>query len=174
MAKRKSTGRNGVVVFTSGTFDLFHVGHVNILKHSRALGNYLIVAVSTDELIADYKGVAPIIPFRDRMRLVASCGYVDKVLKQTVLTDVRQLKRHKVDIVTIGSDWKEKHLDGIEWMKEHGRVVYLPYTKGVSTTSIKRNIIERTYEVVYSDAKRAIDQQLQQESGMESKWPRTV
>jgi glycerol-3-phosphate cytidylyltransferase-like family protein len=137
------------------------------------LGDYLIVAVSTDELIASYKGVIPIIPFRDRIRLVGSCRYVDKVLKQTVLTDIRQLKRYKVDIVTLGSDWKTKYLEGVEWMKKHGKVVYLPYTKDVSTTSIKRDIISRTYEVVYADAKRAIDAQLEVEARMEARWPQT-
>ena len=173
MAQRDSAHRGRVVVFTSGTFDLFHLGHVNVLRRSRALGDYLIVAVSTDELIASYKGIPPVIPFRERIRIVASCRYVDKVLKQTVLTDNRQLKRYKVSIVTLGSDWKDKYLEGVEWIKEHGRVVYLPYTKGVSTTSIKRDIISRTYEVVYADAKRAIDAQIEEESRMESKWPRT-
>jgi len=151
---------------------LFHLGHANVLKRSKALGDYLIVAVSTDELIASYKGVAPIIPFRDRIKIVASCKYVDKVLKQTVLTDIRQLKRYKVNIVTLGSDWKNKYLAGIEWMKKHGSVVYLPYTKSVSTTSIKRDIIARTYEVIYADAKRAIDLQLEKEEERESRWPR--
>ncbi len=174
MAQRDSANRGRVVVFTSGTFDLLHFGHVNILRRSKALGDYLIVAVSTDELIASYKGVPPIIPFRDRIRIVASCRYVDKVLKQTVLTDIRQLKRYKVNIVTLGSDWKGKYLEGAEWMKKHGKVVYLPYTKGVSTTAIKRDIIARIYEVVYADAKRAIAGQMERESRMEARWPRTV
>jgi glycerol-3-phosphate cytidylyltransferase len=173
MAQRNAAARGRVVVFTSGTFDLFHLGHVNLLRRSKALGDYLIVAVSTDELIASYKGVAPIIPFRDRMRMVASCRYVDKVVKQTVLTDVRQLKRYKVNIVTLGSDWRDKYLEGIEWMKTHGKVVFLPYTQGVSTTSIKRDVISRIYEVVYADAKRAIDAQIEKESRMEARWPRT-
>jgi glycerol-3-phosphate cytidylyltransferase len=77
-----------------------------------------------------------------------------------------------VNIVTLGSDWKNKYLAGIEWMKKHGSVVYLPYTKSVSTTSIKRDIIARTYEVIYADAKRAIDLQLEKEEERESRWPR--
>lgn len=145
------------VVFTSGSWDLFHVGHLNVLERSKALGNRLIVGVSTDELIADYKGMPPVIPFEERLAIVASVGCVDLAVKQTILTEVRQLKEHKVDIVTIGDDWKGKYLEGLEWMREHGEVVYLPYTAGVSTTSIKRKIIENIYQVIAADLRRELE-----------------
>ncbi len=151
MAKKRKT-----VVFTSGSWDLFHVGHLKILERSKALGDYLVVGVSTEELIAEYKGLPPVIPFEERMRIVGSIHCVDKVVKQTVLTEIAQLKKYRVDIVTIGNDWKGKHLDGLEWMKSQKgkKVVYFPYTRGVSTTSIKRKIIQSTYEIISAEFKR--------------------
>lgn len=137
-------------VFTSGSFDLFHVGHLNILEKSAALGDELIVGVSTDELIEHYKGMKPIIPFEQRIRIVESIKCVTKVVCQTKLTEVAQLKREGIDIVTIGDDWKDKYLEGLEWMKQQPgkEVVYFPYTEGISTTKIKRDIINSANDIV--------------------------
>lgn len=139
-------------VFTSGSFDLFHVGHLNILEKSAALGDELIVGVSTDELIEKYKGMKPIIPFEQRFRIVQSIKCVTKVVKQVKLTEIAQLQREKIDIVTIGDDWVDKYLEGLEWMKQQPgkEVVYFPYTPGVSTTIIKRKIIESANQIVYA------------------------
>lgn len=137
-------------VFTSGSFDLFHIGHLNILEKSATLGDELIVGVSTDELIEHYKGMKPIIPFEQRMRIVESIKCVTKVVKQTKLTEIAQLQRENIDIVTIGDDWKGKYLEGLEWMKSQPgkEVVYFPYTEGVSTTMIKREIINSANAIV--------------------------
>lgn len=137
-------------VFTSGSFDLFHIGHLNILEKSAALGDELIVGVSTDELIEHYKGMKPIIPFEQRIRIVASIKCVTKVVKQTKLTEIAQLQREGIDIVTIGDDWKGKYLEGLEWMKNQPgkEVVYFPYTEGISTTKIKRDIINSANDIV--------------------------
>lgn len=137
-------------VFTSGSFDLFHIGHLNILEKSAALGDELIVGVSTDELIEKYKGMKPIIPFEQRIRIVESIKCVTKVVKQTKLTEIAQLQRENIDIVTIGDDWKNKYLEGLEWMKQQPgkQVVYFPYTEGVSTTKIKRDIINGANDIV--------------------------
>ena len=145
-----------VRVFTSGSFDLFHVGHLNILQKSAALGDELIVGVSTDELIEEYKGMKPIIPFEQRIRIVESIGCVTKVVKQVKLTEIAQLKRENIDIVTIGDDWKNKYLEGLEWMKSQPgkEVVYFPYTPGISTTTIKRTIIESAGEIIKAAMKR--------------------
>ena len=115
-----------VRVFTSGSFDLFHIGHLNILEKSALLGDELIVGVSTDELIQHYKGMPPIIPFEQRMRIVSSIKCVTKVVKQVKLTEIAQLERENIDIVTIGDDWKDKYLEGLEWIKQQPgkRVVY--------------------------------------------------
>ena len=139
-------------VFTSGSFDLFHVGHLNILEKSAAWGDELIVGVSTDELIEKYKGMKPIIPFEQRFRIVQSIKCVTKVVKQVKLTEIAQLQREKIDIVTIGDDWVDKYLEGLEWMKQQPgkEVVYFPYTPGVSTTIIKRQIIESANQIVYA------------------------
>jgi len=131
----------GLIVFSAGSFDLFHAGHVNILKKSKALGDYLIVSVSTDDLIRSYKKYYPAIPYKDRVEVVKSCKYVDKVIKQTKLMDINQLKKYKVDIVTIGDDWKDKYLEGLEWAKKNLKVIYIPYTKGISSSTIKKRIL---------------------------------
>jgi glycerol-3-phosphate cytidylyltransferase len=151
MAKKKTT-----IVYTSGSWDLFHIGHLNILERSKALGDYLIVGVSTEKLIVDYKGVPPVIPIEERMRIVGALRCVNKVIRQTILTDVAQLKKYDVDIVTIGDDWKGKYLEGLEWIKAQPgkKVVYFNYTQGVSTTGIKRKIIKNTYEIIAGEFQR--------------------
>ena len=111
--------RKKIRVFTSGSFDLFHIGHLNILERSAALG---------DELI----------PFEQRFRIISSLKCVTKAVKQVKLTEVAQLQREDIDIVTIGDDWINKYLEGLEWMKQQPgkEVVYFPYTPDVSTTGI--------------------------------------
>ncbi|QIU93772.1 adenylyltransferase/cytidyltransferase family protein [Bacteroides faecium] len=152
-------------VFTSGSFDLFHIGHLNILERSATLGDELIVGVSTDELIQHYKGMPPIIPFEQRIRIVSSLKCVTKVVKQVKLTEVAQLKEEDIDIVTIGDDWENKYLEGLEWMKQQPgkEVVYFPYTPGVSTTDIKKRIIESTNEIIAAA--------LQREAELDYNWP---
>ena len=156
--------RKKIRVFTSGSFDLFHIGHLNILERSAALGDELIVGVSTDELIQHYKGMPPIIPFEQRFRIISSLKCVTKAVKQVKLTEVAQLQREDIDIVTIGDDWENKYLEGLEWKKQPGKkVVYFPYTPGVSTTSIKKRIIESTSEI--------IEAALQREAELDFNWP---
>lgn len=157
--------RKKIRVFTSGSFDLFHIGHLNILERSAALGDELIVGVSTDELIQHYKGMPPIIPFEQRFRIISSLKCVTKAVKQVKLTEVAQLQREDIDIVTIGDDWINKYLEGLEWMKQQPgkKVVYFPYTPGVSTTSIKKRIIESTSEI--------IEAALQREAELDFNWP---
>ena len=157
--------RKKIRVFTSGSFDLFHIGHLNILERSAALGDELIVGVSTDELIQHYKGMPPIIPFEQRFRIISSLKCVTKAVKQVKLTEVAQLQREDIDIVTIGDDWINKYLEGLEWMKQQPgkEVVYSPYTPDVITTRIKKKIIESTSEII-----RAA---LQREAELDYNWP---
>lgn len=142
MIGEKIKNKKGTIVYTAGTWDLFHIGHLNILKRSKALGDKLIVAVSTDELVASYKKDRPIISFRDRCEIVKSCIYVDKIVKQEKLLDPEQLKEWNVDILTIGDDWQNKYLEGLEWAKNQPniKVVYLPYTTEISSTLIKKRV----------------------------------
>ena len=157
--------RKKIRVFTSGSFDLFHIGLLNILERSGAVGDELIVGVSTEELIQHYKGMPPIIPFEQRFRIISSLKCVTKAVKQVKLTEVAQLQREDIDIVTIGDDWINKYLEGLEWMKQQPgkEVVYFPYTPDVSTTSIKKKIIESTSEII-----RAA---LQREAELDYNWP---
>jgi len=150
-------GKSGKIVFTSGTWDMFHQGHLNLLKKSKALGDKLIVAVSTDELVKSYKGSNPVIPFEQRVEIIRSCKYVDEVISQTNLTDIEDLKNYGVNIITIGDDWKDKHLEGLDWAKNNGiEVIYLPYTQETSTTQIIKKIIKEGYDIAFAHGQRGI------------------
>lgn len=142
MKKNKNKQKDDEIVYTAGTWDLFHVGHLNIFKRSKALGTKLIVGISTDELVASYKKAPPIISYKDRVEILKSCKYVDEVVKQEKLLDIEQMKKLNIDVITIGDDWEEKYLEGLEWAKKqpHIKIFYLPYTKKVSSTSIKQKI----------------------------------
>ena len=137
-----------VRVFTSGSFDLFHIGHLNILEKSALLGDELIVGVSTDELIQHYKGMPPIIPFEQRIRIVSSIKCVTKVVKQVKLTEIAQLERENIDIVTIGDDWKDKYLEGLEWIKPGGTPNYFRVSHlGVQTNEDLDDLARRIKEI---------------------------
>ena len=130
------------IVYTSGTFDLFHIGHLNVIRKSKALGDYLIVGVSTDGLVASYKKSAPIIPYEDRAEIIRSLVFVNQVVRQEELFDINMMKKHGVNIMTIGSDWKRKHNANLEKLKalDSIEVRFLPYTEDVSSTYIKNAI----------------------------------
>jgi glycerol-3-phosphate cytidylyltransferase len=121
------------VVLTYGTFDLFHVGHLNLLKRLKELGDYLVVAVSTDEFNRG-KGKQTIIRYEDRIEIVRSCRYVDLAIPETrweqKLDDVKQ---YDVSVFAMGDDWTGK----FDFLKEHCEVVYLPRTANISSTSLK-------------------------------------
>lgn len=123
-------------VLTYGTFDLFHIGHLNLLKRARELGDKLIVAVSTDEFNAT-KGKTTLMPFEHRVELVRSVRFVDEVIAESnwdqKISDVEQ---HKVDLFVMGSDWQGK----FDFLKPHCEVVYLPRTDNVSSTELKKAI----------------------------------
>lgn len=132
---------NQVVGYVPGGFDMFHVGHLNILQASRKLCDRLIVGVATDEALAEMKGRRPVVPHRERMAIVASVGIVDDVV-----TDVSRDKRiawqhHPFDVLFKGDDWqgtpKGERLE--QQMAEVGaRVVYLPYTPSTSSTMLRQ------------------------------------
>jgi glycerol-3-phosphate cytidylyltransferase len=130
------------VVYTAGTWDLFHVGHLNLLRSSKEKGDFLIVGVSSDELVESYKGKKPVIPLAERMAIIESCKFVDKVVIQNSLLEVSQLEKIDADILTIGDDWQGKSLEGIDWFDNHSEkeVLFLPYTKHISSTKIKEII----------------------------------
>lgn len=126
-------------VITYGTFDLFHIGHLNLLRRAKELGDYLIVGVSSDAFNA-IKGKKCQISDRDRMEIVKAIRYVDEVIPETSWDQkVRDIQDHDVDVFVMGDDWKGRFDD----LKEYCDVVYLPRTEGISTTQLKDELGSR-------------------------------
>lgn len=125
------------VIYTSGSFDIFHKGHLNILKKAKEIANYLIVGVSTDELIKEVKGRYPVFPLKERMMIVEAIKYVDKVIIQRDLDKQKVIDRFRVNAIVVGSDWKDKY------PSVSCEMVYFPYTKGVSSSSIKERLVRQ-------------------------------
>jgi glycerol-3-phosphate cytidylyltransferase len=139
-------------VLTYGTFDLFHVGHLNLLRRMRELGDRLIVGVSTDDFNA-LKGKKSIISYQDRKAIVESIQYVDLVIpEQSWDQKVHDIRKYEVDVFGMGDDWQDKFDD----LKQYTQVVYLPRTEGVSSTEIKKilNILDKSH---VQDLKTALD-----------------
>lgn len=118
-------------MYTSGCFDIFHYGHLNILKKSKELCDYLIVGVSTDELIAREKGRKPVIPFQERMRVVQAIGLVDEVIPQEDKNKQKIVETYKIDAISVGDDWRGRY------PKVSCTMEYFPYTANVSSTILK-------------------------------------
>lgn len=131
------------IIYTAGVFDCFHIGHLNILRKAKEFGDKLIVGVSTDELVKKYKGVSTIIPFEERVEIVKSIRYVDEVIPQYDRNKIKALDIVKFDIWIIGDDWygNEYYMNiEKEFTKRGVKTVWLPYTKGISSTRI-RNLL---------------------------------
>lgn len=118
-------------MYTSGCFDVFHYGHLNILEKSKELCDYLIVGVSTDELILKEKGKVPTIPFEERIRIVKAIKSVDEVIPQIDKNKQKIVDTYNIDAISVGDDWKGR------FPKTSCIVEYLPYTKSVSSTILK-------------------------------------
>lgn len=126
--------------YTTGVYDLFHIGHVNLLRRARLECDYLIVGVTTDELCIEAKGKAPIIPFTERMSVVESVRYVDMVVPQVNYDKMEAWRNHKFNVMFVGDDWKgtpkwvaleqEFSALGVE-------IVYFPYSQQTSSTRIR-------------------------------------
>lgn len=128
------------VGYTTGVFDLFHIGHLNILKRAKQQCEHLIVGVSTDELVESYKNKIPIIPYEERVEIVKSCRYVDEVVPQINRDKFAAFEKYSFDAMFVGDDWKGKPLfkEVERKLKANGStVVYFPYTKNTSSTIIR-------------------------------------
>ncbi len=126
-----------IIGYTTGVYDMFHIGHLNILKRAKAQCDCLIVGVSTDELVKDYKGKIPIIPFKERIAIVEAIKYVDKVVPQTSMDKMKAWEELHFDVMFHGSDWKGSDMYNkliTELQKVGVEVVFLPHTAGVSST----------------------------------------
>ncbi len=129
--------------YTTGVFDMFHIGHLNILKRAKEQCEYLIVGVSTDENVKSYKNKTPIIKFEERCAIVEAIKYVDKVVPQTSMNKMDALRELKFDVMFHGSDWKGSSMyDEIikEFAKVGVDVVFLPHTDGISSTIISEKV----------------------------------
>lgn len=123
-------------VITYGTFDLFHIGHLNMLRRAKALGDYLVVAVSTDEFNTG-KHKQCIYPYEHRAAIVEAIRFVDKVIPEVAWEQkIEDIKSHQIDVFVIGEDWKGK----FDELKAYCEVVYLPRTNNISTTDVKESV----------------------------------
>lgn len=131
--------------YTDGVYDLFHVGHLNMIEAAKAHCDYLIVGVHGDDVVEEYKHRRPIINEEDRKRIVEALGCVDKAVINRTRDKMALWDLHHFDVVFIGDDWKgtERWNKFEKILAEVGvDVVYIPYTKGISTTEIKSKILE--------------------------------
>lgn len=132
--------------YTTGVFDMFHIGHLNVLNNAKSNCDYLIVGVSTDGLVESYKNKKPIIPFEERKEIVKNIKCVDKVVDQVNMNKLEALLNNNCDAIFVGDDWRgtEKWLNyEKEFLRYNIDVVYLPYTKGTSSTLLREVIYEK-------------------------------
>jgi len=124
-------------VITFGTFDLLHIGHINILRRAKELGDFLIVGVSTDELNFAKKAAYPVYNQEDRLKIIQSIRYVDRVFFEESLEQKKEyILKFKADVLVMGDDWAGK----FDEFKDICRVTYLPRTENISSTALKQEI----------------------------------
>ena len=137
-----------IIGYTTGVFDMFHIGHLNVIRKAKEECDYLIVGVSTDELVQVEKNKTPVIPYEERAEIVSSLKYVDKVVPQIDKNKFKAWERYHFDKMFVGSDWKgspqwEKFE---EQLSPYGvEIVYLPHTDGISSTKLTgviKNILD--------------------------------
>lgn len=127
-----------IIGYTTGVFDLFHIGHLNLLKNAKGMCDKLIVGVTVDELV-QYKGKNAMIPFEDRLEIVRSCRYVDAVIPQYDMNKLETCKKLGASFLFVGDDWygteKWQNYEK-DFTANNIKIVYFPYTKGISSTKI--------------------------------------
>lgn len=126
--------------YTSGVYDLFHVGHLNMLRNAKSLCDKLIVGVTTDELVS-YKNKKAVIPFHERIEIVRNIKCVDVVVPQEDMDKMKQWDKLKFDVIFVGDDWhntdKWKEIE-LDFKRVGVQIVYFPYTKGISSTKLNK------------------------------------
>lgn len=139
-----SKKNSSIIGYTAGVYDLFHIGHLNLLKNSKALCDKLIVGVSTDECVYEMKKKKPIVPYVERIEIIEAIPHVDVVTAQTSDTHQDKFKaweKYKFDVIFVGDDWHgtEKWNKLEEKFKAVGvKVIYFPYTRTTSSTKINK------------------------------------
>ncbi len=136
-------GKKYKIGYTTGVFDMFHIGHLNILRRAKEQCDYLIVGVSTDELVRDYKNKTPIVPFEERKAIVEAIKYVDEVVPQTSMDKFEAWKKLHFNAIFHGDDWKGSTLykEIEEKLSSVGvDMVFLPHTDGTSSTILSEKL----------------------------------
>lgn len=131
-----------IIGYTTGVFDLFHIGHVNVLRNAKAMCDKLIVGVTVDELV-QYKGKQSVIPFHERIEVVRACQYTDVVVPQYDMDKVGAAKKYKANFIFVGDDWynTDKWREYETELGEVGcQVIYFPYSQGTSSTLINQTL----------------------------------
>tara|TARA_A100000164_G_scaffold372378_1_gene401563 strand:- start:823 stop:1236 length:414 start_codon:yes stop_codon:yes gene_type:complete len=131
-----------IIGYTTGVFDLFHIGHVNMLRNAKSLCDKLIVGVSSDELVL-YKNKSPVICFEERIEIVRACRYVDIAVSQDTMDKVDAHQRYKFNTMFVGDDWykTDKWADIEKKLIKRGvQIIYFPYTKSTSSTLINKTL----------------------------------
>ena len=132
-----------VIGYTTGVFDMFHIGHLNILRRAKEKCDYLIVGVSTDEVVQGYKNKLPVIPFEERLAIVEAIKYVDEAVPQTSMDKLQFLKQRHFDVMFHGDEWKGTELYNryeIEFANYGARIEYLTHTEGISSSMLRDKI----------------------------------
>lgn len=132
-----------VIGYTQGTFDMFHIGHLNLIKNAKRHCDYLVVGVNTDELVESYKNKCPIVPLSERAEIVRAIRYVDEVIVTDTLDKKEIWQKIRFDEIYIGDDWKgnprwEQTGKDMEELGAH--LVFLPYTKETSSTMLREKL----------------------------------
>ena len=139
-------------ILTYGTYDLLHYGHIRLLKRAKDLGDYLIVALSTDEF-NESKGKKAYYDYETRKKMLEAIKYVDLVIpEENWEQKINDVKEYKIDTVVMGSDWKDS--DRFNYLKEYCEVVYLERTEGISTTKIKGDLKDKNVTLVVEETKQ--------------------
>ena len=129
--------------YTTGVYDLFHIGHLNLLKKAKENCEYLIVGVTTDELVS-YKNKRAVIPFEERIQIVQGIQYVDKAVPQINMDKIEAWEQYKFDVMFVGDDWKNSdkwNRYEEDFKKRQVDIVYFPYTKNTSSTLINEVLV---------------------------------
>ncbi len=139
-------------VITYGTFDMFHIGHLELLRRVRSLGDRLVVGVSTDEF-NEVKNKKTLLPYRQRSQIVESIKYVDQVIPERNWEQkVEDIQQHGVDVFAMGDDWQGE----FDFLSEHCEVHYLPRTQGISTTDLKDHL-DKISKINIQDLNHALE-----------------
>lgn len=134
-----------IIGYTQGTYDMFHIGHLNLIRNAKRRCDYLIVGVNTDELVESYKNKRPIIPLAERAEIVRAIKYVDEVIITNTLDKSEIWEKVRFNEIYIGDDWKGNarwEKTGEELKKLGAKLVYLPYTKDTSSTMLREKLNE--------------------------------